>query len=85
MFVIIQNIVSLTDQELSDVDVERHVRNGFTLADSIPDSCPPALKQLVCSCWRMDPRDRPSFCSIIVNLIPYAQDATNIKFRKLFE
>ena len=43
-------------------EVKEQVREGMFL--SRPNECPEEVHELMVSCWRMEPQDRPTFTSI---------------------
>lgn len=38
------------------------------MKQQIPSSCPPDLREIIESCWRDDPLERPTFNDLIVEL-----------------
>ncbi len=47
----------------SNEDVLRFVIEGGVLEQ--PDDCPDRLYNMMCNCWKTDPRARPSFLEIV--------------------
>lgn len=65
----------------SGVDIEKlpYLVVQEKLRPKIPDSAPPDLKALISACWAPDPKDRPTFDTIIklLNVDSYHYSGTN--------
>ncbi|KAI6192776.1 Tyrosine-protein kinase Abl [Aphelenchoides besseyi] len=47
-------------------DVVRHVEKGYRM--EMPEGCAPLVNELMCECWALEPRARPTFSELVNKL-----------------